>query len=161
MNFAKSPRTSFALRVLGATLLLFVGADHYFEYSARDYSVLPTIGTLFLLNFVSATVVGLLLLTPFDRAFRRFGKIALALVAASGVAIAAGSLLALLVSEQTTLFGFMELNYRPEIVVALASEAGAMLVLTLFTWLTVSAARPLFKPPVRPMGGPRAGMHMT
>ncbi len=161
MNFAKSPRTSIALRVLGATLLLFVGADHYFEYAAREYSVLPTIGTLFLLNFVSATVVGLLLLTPFERAFRRFGKIALALVAASGVAIAAGSLLALLVSEQTTLFGFMELNYRPEIVVALASEAGAMLVLALFTWLTVSAAHPLFKPPVRLRRGPRAGMHTT
>jgi hypothetical protein len=161
MNFVRSPRTSIALRVLGATLLLFVGADHYFEYAAREYSVLPTIGTLFLLNFVSATAVGLLLLTPFERAFRRFGKIALALVAASGVAIAAGSLLALLVSEQTTLFGFMELNYRPEIVVALASEAGAMLVLGLFTWVTVSAAHSLFKPRVPPRRGPRADVHTT
>ncbi len=161
MSFVGSPQTSIALRVLGATLLLFVGADHYFEYAARDYSVLPTIGTLFLLNFVSATVVGLLLLTPFERAFRRFGKIVLALVAASGVAIATASLLALLISEQTTLFGFMELNYRPEIVVALASEAGATLVLALFTWLTVSAARPLFKRDVRPGRGPRAGMYTT
>jgi len=39
-----------ALRVLGAILLLFVGADHFYEYSVDDYSVLPTIGALFLLN---------------------------------------------------------------------------------------------------------------
>jgi hypothetical protein len=124
-------------------LLLFVGLDHYYEYAARDYSVIPTIGTLFLLNFVSATVVALLLLTPLERAFRRFGKIALAVAAASGAAIAATSLLALLVSEQTRLFGFMEQNYRPEIVVAIASEAAAMLLLAALTWLTVRAARPI------------------
>ena len=32
------------VRVLGAILLLFVGADHYYEYSVDQYSVLPTIG---------------------------------------------------------------------------------------------------------------------
>ena len=57
-------RGRFALRVLGAMLLLFVGADRYYEYSVDQYSVLPTIGTLFLLNFISATVFGLLLLGP-------------------------------------------------------------------------------------------------
>jgi len=157
MSLVRSPRMSIAVRVLGAILLLFVGADHYYEYAARDYSVIPTIGPLFLLNFVSATVVGLLLLTPFERALRRFGKIPLALVAASGAAIAASSLLALLVSEQTVLFGFMEQNYRPEIVVAIASEAAAMLTLAALTWLTVSSARPAPNPLARPGASVRGG----
>jgi hypothetical protein len=139
-------------------LLLLVGVDHYYEYAARDYSVIPTIGTLFLLNFISATVVALLLLAPLERAFRRFGKTALAVAAASGAAIAASSLLALLVSEQTTLFGFMEQNYRPEIVVAIASEAAAMLVLAALTWITVRSARPIINPLNRPphRSGPKA-----
>ena len=68
-----------AVRVLGALLLLFVGADHYYEYSVDQYSVLPTIGTLFLLNFISATAVGLLLLAPLGRLFHRFGGAALLL----------------------------------------------------------------------------------
>jgi hypothetical protein len=142
MSFVGSARIRLALRVLGAMLLLFVGIDHYYEYSARDYSVIPTIGTLFLLNFVSATVVATLLLSPLERVSRRYGRPMLVLAAASGAGIAATSLLALLVSEQTKLFGFMEQNYRPEIVVALISEAAAMLVLVVLTWLTASATRP-------------------
>jgi len=143
MRFIKSPHMSIALRVLGALLILFVGADHYYQYAARDYSVIPTIGTLFLLNFVSATIVGLALLTPLERVSRRFGGVLLALTAASGAGIAGTSLLALLVSEQTKLFGFMEFNYRPEIVVAIATEAAAMLVLAAFTLLAARAARPI------------------
>jgi hypothetical protein len=158
MSFLRSDRMRLAVRVLGAALLLFVGADHYYEYAARDYSAIPTIGTLFLLNFVSATAVALLLLTPLERASRRFGRPALALLAASGAGIAATSLLALLVSEQTKLFGFMEQNYRPEIVVAIASEAAAMVVLAALTWLTVSAARTGVVRITRPRRQPRAGM---
>jgi hypothetical protein len=65
---------------------------------------------------------------------------------------------ALLVSEQTTLFGFMEQNYRPEILVAIASEAAAMLVLATLTWLTVSTARPIARRIRRPRHRPGAGM---
>src|SRR5437660_12275937 len=97
----QSGRTRAAVRVLGALLLLFVGADHYYEYSVDQYSVLPTIGTLFLLNFISATAVGLLLLAPLGRLFHRFGGAALQIAALSGFGIAATSLVALLVSEQT------------------------------------------------------------
>jgi hypothetical protein len=158
MSFVRSDRTRLAVRVLGATLLLFVGADHYYEYSTRDYSVIPTIGTLFLLNFVSATIVALLLLTPLERASTRFGRSALALLAASGAVIAAGSLVALLVSEQTRLFGFMEQNYRPEILVAIASEAAAMLVLATLAWLSVSTARPIAVRISRARHRPRAGI---
>jgi hypothetical protein len=53
-----------AVRILGALLLLFVGADHLYEYKADGYFVLPTSATLLLLNFISATAVGLLLLAP-------------------------------------------------------------------------------------------------
>ena len=151
MRRVRSPHMSIAVRVLGAILLLFVGADHYYEYAARDYSVIPTIGTLFLLNFVSATLVGLALLTPLERISRRFGSAVLTFTAASGAAVAGTSLLALLVSEQTKLFGFMEYNYRPEIVVALASEAAAMIVLTALAVRAAKAARAS----VGPMIGPR------
>ena len=150
MSFVSSARMRLAVRVLGALLLLFVGVDHYYEYSAREYSAIPTIGTLFLLNFVSATVLALLLLTPLERMSRRFGMRMLTLAAASGAAVAATSLVALLVSEQTKLFGFMEQNYRPEIVVALISEAAATVVLVAFSLLTASAARSVTDPPSAP-----------
>jgi len=125
------PRARLALRVLGAILLLFVGADHYYEYSVDSYSALPTVGILFLLNFISASAIGLILLTPLDRILHRFGRIALQLAALAGFGIAATSLVALLVSEHTKLFGFMESNYRPAIIVAIASEAAAAIVLCL------------------------------
>ena len=152
MSIFRSPHITVALRLVGALLLLFVGADHYYEYAVRDYSVIPTIGSLFLLNFVSATIVGVALLTPLERLPRRVAPFALTVAAASGAVIAATSLLALLVSEQTKLFGFMEYNYRPEILVAIASEAGAMLVLGALALRAARAARS----PVRRFGGPGA-----
>ncbi|HXB16720.1 MAG TPA: hypothetical protein VNV44_13375 [Solirubrobacteraceae bacterium] len=158
MSFLRSPHTITVLRLLGAALVLFVGADHYYEYAARDYSVIPTIGTLFLANFVSATVVGLALLAPIERIAGRFGSLVLALTAAGGAAIAATSLLALLVSEQTTLFGFMEFNYRPEIIVAIASEAAAMLVLAALSILAARRARSMTRLTPRPGSHPTAGV---
>jgi hypothetical protein len=108
-----SSRALLAVRVCGALLVLFVGADHLYEYSHDDYSVLPTIGTLFLLNFISATLVGALLLAPVKRLFGRFGARVLEVAALSGFGITVTSLAALLYSEQAPLFGFMESNYRP------------------------------------------------
>ena len=130
-SLIRAPRTRLVLRVLGAILILFVGADHYYTYSVDDYSVLPTIGTLFLLNFISATAVGLILLAPLDRILHRFGRITLLLASLSGFGIAATSLVALLISEQTKLFGFMESNYRLAIIVAIGSEAAAAVILLL------------------------------
>jgi hypothetical protein len=136
-----SPRVRLTVRVLAAVLILFVGADHYYEYAVQEYSLLPTIGTLFLLNFISATVIGVLLLAPLDRIFHRFGKAVLAIAALSGLGIAATSLAALLVSEQTALFGFMEVNYRATILVALATEGAAAVCLGLLLVLTLRARR--------------------
>jgi hypothetical protein len=146
--FTKSSHWHLAARVLAALLLLFVGADHYYEYSVDHYSVLPTIGTLFLLNFISATAVGLLLLAPLDRMFHRFAEAALRIAAVSGLGIAATSLAALLVSEQTKLFGFMEQNYRPAILVAIASEAAATVCFVVLLAVTRGAKRPLRRSPV-------------
>jgi hypothetical protein len=141
ISLFRSSTARHVVRVLGAMLLLFVGADHYYEYSVGDYSVLPTIGTLFVLNFISATVVALVLLAPLGRIFRRFGAIVVQLAALSGFGIGLTSLVALLVSEQTRLFGFMESNYRPAIMVAIASEAAAALVLGLLFAMNWTDAR--------------------
>jgi hypothetical protein len=51
----------------GAVALLVTGFDHLDEYAANGFSSIPTIGTLLLLNFISATVVGVGLLLPWRR----------------------------------------------------------------------------------------------
>jgi hypothetical protein len=150
LNSTGSSHMRTAARVIGALLILFVGADHYWTYSVDQYSVLPTIGTLFLLNFISATVVGVALLVPLERVFHRSGRIILAMTALSGFGIAATSLVALLVSEHTPLFGFMESNYRPAIIVAIASEAAAAASLALLFALTIKATRSSVTKPRRP-----------
>jgi hypothetical protein len=132
-----SPRLRLVLRVLAALLLLFVALDHYYEYSVQNYSTIPTIGTLFLLDIVSAGAIGLVLLMPLERITPRFSAPVLRVAAVAGFSIAASSLIALLVSEQTTLFGFMESNYRPAILVALGSEAAAAVVLALLAVSTL------------------------
>jgi hypothetical protein len=139
MTLIHSERTLLAVRVVGALALVFVGVDHYYEYSVDDYSLVPTIGTLFLLNFLSATTIGLVLLAPLGRLFHSAGGIVLRAAALSGASIAATSLVALLVSEHTKLFGFMESNYRPEIVVAIAAEATAAVLLSLLFALSLEA----------------------
>ena len=53
-----------ALRRLGAVSILVAGAIHLQQYHYDYYSVIPTIGPLFLLNFIGATFVGLALLAP-------------------------------------------------------------------------------------------------
>lgn len=130
-SLIRSPRTRLTVRVVGALCLLFVGADHYYEYAVDDYSALPTIGTLFLLNFISATALGLILLMPLARVRHRSAAMVREAVTLSGFGIAATSLAALLASEHVKLFGFMESNYRPMIIVAIASEAAAALTLAL------------------------------
>jgi hypothetical protein len=59
---------------VGAVALLAAGADHLDEYAANDFSTVPTIGTLFLLNFIAATLVGVGLLLPLGRIGRTRGR---------------------------------------------------------------------------------------
>jgi hypothetical protein len=71
---------SLATRVVGALATLAVGAVHLQQYF-KLYSAVPTIGTLFVLNFVGATVIGLALLAPIERMAGRLGRSAVTLLA--------------------------------------------------------------------------------
>jgi hypothetical protein len=106
-----------AARVLGALSLLAVGAIHLQQYFEL-YSAIPTIGTLFVLNFVGATIVGLGLLAPIERLLGRLGGAALALLTLAGTLQAATAFVFLWISERTPLFGFMEPGYDPEAILA-------------------------------------------
>src|SRR6201999_1579915 len=120
-----------AARLLGALSILGVGAVHLQQYSGNGYSTVPTIGTLFLLNAISAGVVGFALLLPLQRLLGRLrGDAAVGILALAGVAIAVGSLVALFISETGTLFGFSEGGYDAPIVIAIVTEAIAALLLT-------------------------------
>jgi hypothetical protein len=120
-----------ALRFLGAVAILGVGAVHLQQYLGNGYQTVPTIGPLFLLNAIAGAVVGFALLVPYSRWLaERSAAAVVGLLAAGGVAIAAASLLALFISETSSLFGFSEGGYRPIIVLAIAVEAAAIVLLT-------------------------------
>jgi hypothetical protein len=112
------------MRHLGAIALLVVGAVHLQQYVGNDYSVLPTIGPLFLLNALGAAIVAIGLLTPIERMLgARRAELAAGLLAVVAVAIAVGSLVALFISESQPLFGFMEDGYDTPILIAILAEA--------------------------------------
>jgi hypothetical protein len=119
-------------RVLGAIALLVLGGVHLEQYTAAHFSVIPAIGPLFLVNFIAATSLGLVLLIPIRRSARRGRAVFDSLGALGGIGVAAGALAALLISEHRPLFGFMEHGYRLEIVIAITSEAVAIVALGVF-----------------------------
>ncbi len=119
-------------RYLGAISLLLVGAVHAQQYYAAYFRVVPVIGTLFLLSFIGSGVVGVALLAPVRRLGRRLGDLILALAALGAIGIAAGSLVSLLVSEYTPLFGFMESGYRLAIILALLFDSLTTVFMTIF-----------------------------
>jgi hypothetical protein len=116
-------------RRLGALTLLAVGAVHLQQYIGAGYHAIPTIGWLFLLNAIGSALVGVLLLAPLERAARR-GELAAGVLSVAGVSIAIGSLVALFVSESSSLFGFSESGYRTAIVVAIIAEGLTAVLLT-------------------------------
>lgn len=121
-----------AARVLGALAVLATGAVHLHLYEGL-YSHIATIGTLFFLNFLSATAIGLALLAPVERVGGRYGGVLLALLAAAGIALAAVAFAFLLISEQTPLFGFKEPGYDPPAMAAArAAEVATVLFLGAF-----------------------------
>ena len=136
-------------RLLGALSILGVGAVHLQQYSGNGYSTVPTIGTLFLLNAISAGVVGFGLLLPLERMLgRRRGNVAVGILSLAGLAIAVGSLVALFISETGTLFGFSEGGYRSVIVIAIVVEAIATVLLTPLAAVSIRRARaPKPRPP--------------
>jgi hypothetical protein len=129
-------------RYLGAISILLVGAVHAQQYYAAYFSVVPTIGTLFLLSFVGAGVVGVVLLAPIRRLGRTAGDLILVLAALGAIGIALGSLVSLLWSEYMPLFGFMESGYRLAIVLALLVDVLTTVFLGLFVLIVASKHRP-------------------
>jgi len=117
-------------RGLGALAILAVGAIHLDQYYG-PYSAIPTIGTLFVVNFVAATLIGIALLSPLERAAGRWGGAVVALVTAGGIALAGGSFVLLLISERTPLFGFQEPGYDPSaIALSRETEIAAVVLLS-------------------------------
>jgi hypothetical protein len=125
-------RSLHATRTLGALALIVVGGVHFQQYRYAFYSSIPTIGPLFLANFVAATALGLFLLAPVRPSLGRLGRLLDQAAALAGLGVATGALAALLISERTPLFGFREHGYRFAIVLAITSEAVAIAMLTLF-----------------------------
>jgi hypothetical protein len=117
---------------LGALAVLATGVVHIQQYYGNDYSTVPTIGTLFFLNFVSAVVLAAGLIAPLGRVAGRYADSIRALFAVGGIGFAALSLAALFVSESSSLFGFTENGYRTAIVLAIVAEAAAVAFLLIF-----------------------------
>jgi hypothetical protein len=149
-------------RAVGALALLVTGGVHYEQYKVAHFSVIPTIGPLFLVNFIAATIIGLVLLVPVGAGVGRRRLIFDSLAALAGIGVASGAFVGLLVSEHTRLFGFMEHGYRLEIVLALLAEALAVISLGVFLACARSRARRLrrradiAKDAVRARPAPRA-----
>jgi hypothetical protein len=124
---------------LGAVAVLATGVDHVQQYYVDNYSTVPTIGTLFFLNFVSAVVIAAGLIAPLRRLAGRRADAIRALFAVGGIGLGLLSLAALFVSESSSgLFGFVEHGYRTPIALAIVAEAAAVVLLGIFLAATVT-----------------------
>jgi hypothetical protein len=124
--------TAWIALYLGAASLVVSGVEHIHQYFANDYRTIPTIGRLFVLNFVSAVVVAAGLIAPIGLVTRRYANAIRAALAVAGIGIAALSLGALYISESSSLFGFTENGFREPIVVSIVSEVAAVVFLVVY-----------------------------
>lgn len=108
-----------SLRWLGALLIIGVGVVHLEQYVDFIKDV-PTIGTLFLLNGAAAGTVCLLLAGSFRL-----------VPALAGIGVAAGSIVSILIARyaDSGLFNYTEPTWRTPIVIAVALEVAAIVVL--------------------------------
>lgn len=132
------PFAARAARYLAAVLLIAAGAVHLQQYFAVYFRVIPVIGPLFLANFVIAVLLGLALLALLAP-IERLGRWLPPLAAAGGILFAAGTIIALQISESGTLFGFHEHGYRTAIVLTLAFQGAAIVLLA--SYLTAEGLR--------------------
>lgn len=117
---------------LGALGVLATGVVHIQQYYGNNYSTVPTIGTLFFINFVSALVLTAGLIAPLGQVAGRHADAIRGEFAVGGIGFAVLSLVALFVSEKRGLFGFVEHGYRTAIQLAIIAEAGATVFLLIF-----------------------------
>jgi hypothetical protein len=122
-------------RYLGASSILVVGAIHAQQYYDAYFRVVPTIGTLFLLSFIGAGVVGAVLFAPMRKIAGRLGDLILVLAALGAIGIALGTFASLLISEYTPLFGFMESGYRLAVVLTLVFDVLTTVFLGVFLFV--------------------------
>jgi len=130
-----APHRSAIARValyLGALAVLATGVVHIQQYYSADYSTIPTIGTLFFLNFVSAVILAVGLVAPLGRVAGRYSDAVRTAFAIGAIGFAVASLVALFISEGNGLFGFQENGYRMVIVLAIVAEIAAVVFLTVF-----------------------------
>jgi hypothetical protein len=107
-----------ALRYLGAIATIVVGAVHLQQY-ADFMADVPTIGALFLLNGLAAGLAAILLATRHAT-----------LGALSAIALSVGALASLAVSmTDAGLFDYTEPTFRSAVVIAIAAEAAASVLL--------------------------------
>jgi hypothetical protein len=135
-------RAVLALRAIGALALIAMGALHLQQYYDAGYSAIPTIGTLFVLNFAGGVALGLALLLPVERLPGRAGQIAVPLLAFAGAGMAATSIAFLLISEHTPLFGWLETSTSSAITVALVIESIATAALGAVTLASIPRRSP-------------------
>jgi hypothetical protein len=121
-----------ASRYLGALAVFATGVAHIEQYAVDNYSTVPTIGTLFLLNFVAAIVIAVGLIAPLGRVTGPYTEVVRAALAVGGIGLGILSLAGLFVSESSGLFGFVEHGYRMAIVVAIAVEVATIIFLVAF-----------------------------
>jgi CBS domain containing-hemolysin-like protein len=119
-------------RYLGAISVLGVGAVHAQQYYDAYFNVVPTIGTLFLLSFVGAAIVGAVLFAPVRMLAHTAGDAILVVAALGAIGIALGTLISLLISEYMPLLGFMESGYRLAIVLTLVLDVMTTVFLGVF-----------------------------
>ncbi len=108
-----------ALRAAGALLILGVGVVHLEQYVDFIKDV-PTIGVLFLLNSFGAGVICVLLASPLRR-----------VAALGGIAVSLGSLVSIAIARYADggLFSYTEPTTRTPIIIAVALEIAAIVVL--------------------------------
>jgi hypothetical protein len=121
-----------ASRYIGALAVLATGVAHFEQYTVDSYSTVPTIGTLFLLNFIAAIAIAVGLVVPLRRVAGRYEDAVRTVIAVGGIGLGVLSLVALFVSETSGLFGFVEHGYRMAIVSAIVAEAAAAVFLLTF-----------------------------
>ena len=112
------------LRIFGAATLLVVGGVHLEQYFGVHFRVVPVIGPLFLLNFIGSVLIAVGLFLPLRRLH--------GLLALGGIGVGVVSIVFLEFSEHGGIFGFQDYGYRTAVVIALAAEAAAAVLLAAY-----------------------------
>ena len=122
-----------------AALLLLVGGIVHYDLWTKGYRHIPHIGPLFLANFVGSLALAAAVVRR-----RRFA------VDMVGIAFAAGSLSALVLSRTVGFFGFTEFAWTPLAVKTVLAEVGVILALGIAVITHIRDAHDLDRPQVAP-----------